>query len=118
MDSVNAANIPTGPAAHSTRGGRGARGGRSSRASSRLAQNIRNYVSEQDGTARNPKAQFNKVFIKVHGLKESKAASNPDGGLRSLLDFLERKSSKERPITLGKVLSLPSLSSPCAGLYF
>jgi len=48
------------------------------------------------------KAHPNKVTLRIHGLKDSKAASNPDGGLRSLLDFLERKSSKERPITLGR----------------
>ncbi|KAK4128233.1 hypothetical protein N657DRAFT_638657 [Parathielavia appendiculata] len=100
MDSMT--KPPTGPSALSTRGGRGARGGRSARSSSRLTQNIRNYVSEHDGAVRNPKAQFNKVFIRIHGLKDSKAASNSDGGLRSLLDFLERKSSHERPITFGK----------------
>nr|4WPM_A Chain A, mRNA export protein [Thermochaetoides thermophila DSM 1495]4WPM_B Chain B, mRNA export protein [Thermochaetoides thermophila DSM 1495] len=46
------------------------------------------------------KTQPNKTVIKILGLKNSKAASNPDGGLRSLLDFLERK-SKEK-ITLGR----------------
>ncbi|KAK4101724.1 hypothetical protein N658DRAFT_425140 [Parathielavia hyrcaniae] len=102
MDSITSAKIPTGPSAQSTRGGRGSRGGRPSRTSSRFAQNVRNYVSEQDGASRNPKSQFNKVFIKIHGLKDSKAASNSDGGLRSLLEFLERKSSHERPITFGK----------------
>ncbi|KAK4148512.1 hypothetical protein C8A00DRAFT_19671 [Chaetomidium leptoderma] len=105
MDSINTGNPPTGPAAHSTRGNRGARGGRGggpARSSSRLAQNVRNYVADQDGTAASSKPQFNKVTLKIHGLKESKAASNPDGGLRSLLGFLERKSSKERPITLGR----------------
>lgn len=68
---------------------------------------MRNYVSEHDGTARNTKPQLNKVSIKILGLKDSKAASNPDGGLRSLLDFLERKASKERPITLGRVRPPP-----------
>ena len=31
--------------------------------------------------------------IKVYGLKESKAASNPGGGVKDLLDFLERKAT-------------------------
>jgi nuclear RNA export factor len=70
--------------------------------SARLAQNVRNYVSEQDGTTRGGKAQYNKVTLKIHGLKDSKAAGNSDGGLRSLLEFLERKASKERPIILGR----------------
>lgn len=117
MDSTLAGNPPTGPSAHSARGSRGARGGRGrggrggpTRASSRLAQNVRNYVSEQDGTTRNTKGQP-KVSIKIFGLQESKAANNPDGGLRSLLDFLERKASKERPITLGRVRSPLAIST-------
>ncbi len=31
------------------------------------------------------------MSLRVNGLKESKAASNPDGGLKDLLSFLERK---------------------------
>ena len=105
MGSINASNPPTGPA-HPTRGGRGSRGARGTRGSSRLAQNVRNYVSDQDGTARSSKP-YNKVTLKILGLKDSKAVTNADGGLRSLLDFLERKSSKERPITLGRVCPPP-----------
>jgi len=105
MGSISASNPPTGPSAQSTRGSRGARGGRSTRTSSRLAQNVRNYASEQDGTARNSKPHLNKITLKILGLKDSKAVNNPDGGLRSLLDFLERKSSKDHPITLGRVRS-------------
>ncbi|KAL2144969.1 hypothetical protein VTI28DRAFT_8198 [Corynascus sepedonium] len=102
MDSASAGNPPTGSTAHSTRGNRGSKGGRGARSSTRLAQNVRNFVSEQDGTVRNVKSHPNKVTLKIHGLKDSKAASNSDGGLRSLLDFLERKSSKDRPIALGR----------------
>lgn len=109
MGSATAANPPTGPAA-STRGNRTGRGGRGARVSSRLTQNVRNYVADQDGTGRNSKAHFNKTVIKIFGLKDSKAATNKDGGLRSLLEFLERKSSKEKPIALGRVCPpLPSL---------
>ncbi|QUC17927.1 uncharacterized protein UV8b_02168 [Ustilaginoidea virens] len=32
-------------------------------------------------------------FLRVHGLKQSKAANNQDGGLSDLLSFLERKAS-------------------------
>lgn len=103
MDATVANNPPTGPARGSTRGTRGSRGGRGARASTRLTQNVRNFVSEQDGIGRGEKPQSNRATLKIYGLKDSKAASNSDGGLRSLLDFLERKSSKERPITLGRV---------------
>ncbi|CAG9938044.1 unnamed protein product [Clonostachys rosea f. rosea IK726] len=33
------------------------------------------------------------VYLRVHGLKESKASKNPDGGRADLLAFLERKAS-------------------------
>jgi hypothetical protein len=93
------------PADTSKRGsgssGRGARAGRGGRATSRMAQNIRNYATELAVGSNGAKTQPNKTVIKILGLKNSKAASNPDGGLRSLLDFLERK-SKEK-ITLGRV---------------
>lgn len=97
---------PTGP---SGRGGRSARGGRSTQASSRLAQNLKNHLGDAKG--RGSKPQYNKTTLKILGLKSSKAANNPDGGLRSLLDFLERKSSKGGPITLGRV-RFPRLVRP------
>ncbi|KAL1880514.1 hypothetical protein VTK73DRAFT_5714 [Phialemonium thermophilum] len=50
------------------------------------------------------KARFaHPAILKVYGLKESKAANNPDGGLRSLLTFLERKaSSADKQVTIQK----------------
>ena len=96
----NAGKPPTGP---SGRGRGGARGGRATRSSTRLAQHIRDHPLESAGRGNGPKSQYNKTTLKILGLKNSKAASNSDGGLRSLLDFLERKSSKEKPITLGRV---------------
>lgn len=33
------------------------------------------------------------VFLRVHGMKQSKAAANPDGGLKDLLSFIERKAT-------------------------
>ncbi|KAL2263763.1 hypothetical protein VTK26DRAFT_5290 [Humicola hyalothermophila] len=93
----NAEKAPSGP---SGRGARSARGGRSNPAAARLAQNIKNHLSDARG--RGQKSQHNKTVLKILGLKNSKAANNPDGGLRSLLDFLERKSSKGGPVTVGK----------------
>lgn len=46
-------------------------------------------------------------ILRVHGLKDSKAASNKDGGLSDLLSFLERKASalttRKRRIKIKKV---------------
>lgn len=33
------------------------------------------------------------TYLRVHGMKQSKAANNPDGGLKDLLSFMERKST-------------------------
>jgi nuclear RNA export factor len=49
--------------------------------------------------------------LRVHGLKDSKAASNPDGGLGDLLAFLERKavtlhSDKNKEVRIKKVCYL------------
>ena len=35
-------------------------------------------------------------YLRIRGLKESKAVSNPDGGMMDLLSFLERKAKLER----------------------
>jgi nuclear RNA export factor len=51
-------------------------------------------------------------FLRVHGLKQSKATSNQDGGLSDLLAFLERKASsftsgkETRQIMIKKVCRL------------
>ncbi len=47
-------------------------------------------------------------FLRVHGLKQSKAASNRDGGISDLLSFLERKASsfltgRKRQVKIKKV---------------
>jgi nuclear RNA export factor len=49
--------------------------------------------------------------LQIDGLKSSKAASNPDGGLESLLAFLERKaagldSGSNRAVRIKKVCFL------------
>jgi nuclear RNA export factor len=43
------------------------------------------------------------AVIKILGLKASKAAANRDGGLRGLLEFLERKASSRKKVTIKKV---------------
>ena len=80
-----AGGAPTGPSA------RGSGRSRASRAprSSRLSQNIRNHIAD-------------KTTLKILGLKSSKAVNNKDGGLRNLLDFIERK-SKDKNIVLSRV---------------
>lgn len=52
-------------------------------------------------------SQLDKLIVR--GLKQSRAATNPDGGLKDLLAFLERKASgadpKREPIRIRKVCS-------------
>jgi nuclear RNA export factor len=45
------------------------------------------------GTSRRSDQESFQAYLRVHGLKESKAASNPDGGVKDLLGFLERKAN-------------------------
>lgn len=104
---------------------RGRAGVRSSdpRGASRTAQTMLKHLNTQDASnlasrVTNPnaaKAARSRVqsstplsFLRVHGLKESKAASNPDGGLSDLLAFLERKAAalttgRQKRITIKKV---------------
>lgn len=88
------------------RGKRGAARGRgTTRTSSRIAQNVKNYAGDRGETGQLSKAHFQRAVIKVHGIKDSKAASNTDGGLRNLVDFIERKaSSRDKRVTISKVL--------------
>ena len=72
-----------------------------------------NSLASRVSTAgRGPRARgkaSNLTFLRVHGLKESKAVTNQDGGLSDLLNFLERKSSSfttgksSRQVTIKKV---------------
>ena len=46
------------------------------------------------------------TWLRVRGLRQSKAASNPDGGLKDLIGFLERKAAfhhNRRAVTIKKV---------------
>ena len=79
-----------------------------SRGASRTAQTMLKHLTSEDSSqlasrVTNPsaaKAARSRVqnatpltFLRIYGLKESKAANNPDGGLSDLLAFLERKAS-------------------------
>ncbi|KAK4188377.1 putative mRNA export factor mex67 [Podospora australis] len=93
---------PSGPSGRGNRGRGTAGATRGSRQSSRLAQNLNKYIA--DGTPHGPKSHYNnnKTTLKILGLKNSKAATNPDGGVKSLLEFLERKADKEKKVVLGR----------------
>ncbi|KAL2020853.1 hypothetical protein VTK56DRAFT_7844 [Thermocarpiscus australiensis] len=91
---------PTGP---SGRGNRTAPFGRPTRTTSRLAQNLKAHLRPgSNGHDSQPQPHPGKATLKISGLRNSKAASNPDGGLRSLMDFLERKAARQKPITIGR----------------
>lgn len=57
------------------------------------------------------------TWLRIHGLKQSKAASNPDGGLSDLLSFMERKASSlstgRRRHTIRKVSSSLTRKQGC-----
>jgi nuclear RNA export factor len=79
-------------------------------------QNVKNYVGSRGSIATN-KAHFNRATLKIHGFRESKAAQNEDGGKRSLIDFLERKASKDKKVTIGKVIPIPGRSNTADGIF-
>ncbi|CAM1506898.1 Fc.00g065390.m01.CDS01 [Cosmosporella sp. VM-42] len=73
---------------------------------SNLASRISNAASGKGPKSR-AQDSTGLTFLRVRGLKESKAASNPGGGLNDLLGFLERKSAslmtgKKRSIRIKK----------------
>lgn len=81
------------------------------RSNTRLQQNLAKHLGGD--TSHIPKAPSaariaaNNTTLIVLGLKSSKATSNPDGGVKSLLQFLERKATQlkgsGRPVTIKKV---------------
>ncbi|KAI9885205.1 MAG: hypothetical protein M1823_003008 [Watsoniomyces obsoletus] len=56
-----------------------------------------NHSNARRGLDRNRMGQGHLDQISVIGLKQSKAASNPDGGVKDLLAFLERKATGTDP---------------------
>lgn len=105
-----------------TSGGRGRPSGRGGPQPSRGAAKVAQIVMKQLGSgsssdlasrvsrpsrARGGPAE-GLTWLRVRGLKQSKAASNSDGGLSDLLSFMERKASslgtgRKRHITIRKV---------------
>lgn len=74
------------------------------KAASRTAQTVLKHLS--NGTASTLASRVSSAaagkssapltFLRIRGLKESKAATNPDGGRKDLRSFLERKASSFR----------------------
>ncbi|QPH00662.1 hypothetical protein C2857_004502 [Epichloe festucae Fl1] len=62
------------------------------------SSNLASRVSAAN-SGRTTRARGNLSFLRVHGLKQSKAVSNQDGGLSDLLAFLERKATSFRSST-------------------
>lgn len=75
--------------------------------SSALANRVSDSTEARAARARGRAAGL--TYLRIHGLRQSKAASNKDGGLSDLLSFLERKASslsstrRARPIMISKV---------------
>ncbi|KAL7954404.1 hypothetical protein V8C34DRAFT_294407 [Trichoderma compactum] len=107
-----------GPATE-TSGGRGRPSGRGGPQPSRGAAKVAQIVMKQLGGGSDLASRVSRpirgrggqieglTWLRVRGLKQSKAASNSDGGLSDLLSFLERKASslgtgRKRHITIRK----------------
>ncbi|KAI9053624.1 hypothetical protein LZ554_002578 [Drepanopeziza brunnea f. sp. 'monogermtubi'] len=109
MEPVRSARTPTGPSTRTP----GARSAQSNRTSGvRLAQSgrhgaagrggrvsvsersiVRGLGAQQGNLCESRITTIRPSRLQIGGLSESKAANNPDGGLASLLGFLERKAS-------------------------
>lgn len=109
------------PAGDSKRG-RGSKS--SSRGASKVAQTVMKHLSSGDGSrlegrvkdpnaAKAARSKVNRAsglsFLRIHGLKSSKAVENEGGGVPDLLAFLERKATtflngtNRRPVQIKKV---------------
>ena len=84
------------------------------KANTRLQQNLARQLGGDTSQVPNApsaaKLAANNTTLKVLGVKSSKAATNPDGGEKRLLEFLERKAStlkgpSRRHVTIKKVCS-------------
>lgn len=98
-------DLDMGAATQRGRGGKRARGhGPSRDLASRMEldrDRIHKAISSGDATSqaniRQGATKARTEEFSITGWKESKAASNPDGGIRSLLDWLEKKSFSTKP---------------------
>jgi nuclear RNA export factor len=100
--------VPTGPRAAGRGRGVPARG---NNLNGRQAQAIIRGIAGPQANVLESRITTGGTTLKVDGLKASKAASNADGGLESLLGFLERKSAgldaaSNRAIKIKKVCLL------------
>lgn len=102
-----------------TRAGRGGRGSAAAppRMPSKQAQIIARHLNGggplasriANVTTRSQRTPPTLVWLRVKGLKESKAATNPGGGVKDLLHFLERKATSlanrtsNRPVAIKQV---------------
>ncbi|OAA73255.1 mRNA export factor mex67 [Cordyceps fumosorosea ARSEF 2679] len=69
---------------------------KTARGTSRTAQNLLKHLANGDigdVPSRPTRGKPALSYLRVYGLKQSKAATNPDGGVKDLLNFLERKAS-------------------------
>ncbi|RDW78161.1 hypothetical protein BP5796_06013 [Coleophoma crateriformis] len=91
----------------SSRGAKAGRGGnaqpRNSLVTQKAQQAILRGLSTDQASIRESRISKGNVYLKVDGLKSSKAASNPDGGIANLLSFLERKAKPVNPKSSKKV---------------
>lgn len=92
---------------------RGTLSGRSSGATERTKQGVLRGIGAKQANILESRIDraYEPVRIQVAGLRNSKAASNPDGGLESLIGFLERKASgldskSNRKVKIKKVCQL------------
>jgi nuclear RNA export factor len=86
-------------------------GGRGNYVSDRAKQNIIRGLGGKQAKVLESRITDGGVRLQVSGLSDSKAASNPDGGLDALLSFLERKASgldskSNRAVKIKKVCSV------------
>ncbi|KAM3566278.1 hypothetical protein ARSEF4850_000786 [Beauveria asiatica] len=95
---------------------------KSARGPSKVAQNIMKQLANGnigDSASRvtrgRAKTGAGLSYLRVYGLRQSKASSNPDGGVKDLLSFLERKASG---FTAGRLRRNPMIKkSHVAGDY-
>lgn len=81
------------------------------KSNTRLQQNLAKHLDADPTSLKKApnaaKLAANNTTLIVVGLKSSKAVANPDGGIKSLLQFLERKATQlkgaGRPVTIKKV---------------
>ena len=83
---------------------------RGTRVTSRLARQVGKSIGEKKESAPGGLDQ-----LVIHGLKQSKAASNPGGGVKELLEFLERKSTPNAPSGEAVRIRKVCLTSQSAG---